>query len=223
MTGLFKRIYERFYFFLESWRYRCSACKVYKYPGACFENTSFDGHNTLFRNVSCIDCHIGEFTYIQNHSSLLKTKIGKFCSIADHVRTGFGNHPVNMVSTFPAFYYNTEAELKYSFCKSESQNEIYHKTKNGYLVEIGNDVWIGSHVLIMDGVVIGDGAVVAAGSVVTKDIPPYAIYGGVPAKLLRYRFDTDMIDSLLDYRWWDKDVNWIKDNFDKFVDPHALF
>lgn len=77
----------------------------------------------------------------------------------------------------------------------------------GYPVEIENDVWIGTSVIIMDGVKIGDGAILAAGSVVTNNVPPYAIVGGVPAKIMKYRFNSDEIEYLLSFKWWDKDEN----------------
>ena len=85
-------------------------------------------------------------------------------------------------------------------------------------IEIGNDVWIGDSAIIMDGVKIGDGSIIAAGAVVTKDVPPYAIVGGVPAKIIRYRFDEDDINFLLELSWWEKDKKWIKENAEKFSD-----
>lgn len=84
-------------------------------------------------------------------------------------------------------------------------------------IRIGNDVWIGDSAMLMDGIVIGDGAVVAADAVVTKDVPPYAIVGGVPAKLIRYRFeDQKTIQSLLDAKWWDQPIEWLQKNADAF-------
>ena len=90
-------------------------------------------------------------------------------------------------------------------------------------VHIGNDVWIGSNVIVVDGVTIGDGAIIAAGAVVTKDVPPYAIFGGIPAKLIRYRFDEQKIDFMLKFKWWDKEEKWLRKNvkdfhnIDKFI------
>ena len=89
-------------------------------------------------------------------------------------------------------------------------------------MSIGNDVWIGSDVRIIDGVSIGDGAVVAAGSVVTKDVPPYAIVGGVSSKIIRYRFDDATIKQLLELKWWNMHEDWIKENADKFTSIEAF-
>lgn len=83
-------------------------------------------------------------------------------------------------------------------------------------IGIGNDVWIGANVIILDGIEIGDGAVVAAGSVITKSVPPYAIVGGVPAKIIRYRFEKDKIEKLLILKWWDMDLAYLRKNFTKF-------
>ena len=88
--------------------------------------------------------------------------------------------------------------------------------------EVGNDVWIGENVFFQGGVIIGDGAVVLAGAVVTKDVPPYAIVGGVPAKVLKYRYDEETIKFLLSIKWWDKDVNWLRDNWQLLCDINRL-
>ena len=89
-------------------------------------------------------------------------------------------------------------------------------------VTIGNDVWIGNHVKILDGVRIADGAVVGAGAVVTKDLPPYSISAGVPARVMKYRFDEETVERLLDLKWWEKDENWIKEHIDEFDDAKGL-
>ena len=181
--------------------------------------SAFEGKNAVFANASVVDCEIGLCTYISNDTHLDRTKIGRYCSIADHVRTGFGTHPTHtVVSTFPSFYYDTK-NIPFSFM--EGQPPLYSvwryaDSNDRDLVEIGNDVWIGSHVLIMDGVKIGDGAIVAAGAVVTKNVEPYSIVGGVPAKHIKYRFTEEQRKALLAIKWWEKDFEWVKEHYMNF-------
>ena len=131
----------------------------------------------------------GKHSYISRDSSINRedTVIGSFCSISDGVRIGLAQHPTEFFSTSSYFY---------------DENNVLDRDFDKPCI-IGNDVWIGSDVLIMGGINIGDGAVLAAGAVVTRDVPPYAIVGGVPAKVLRYRFDEETIKELLELKWWD--------------------
>lgn len=133
--------------------------------------------------------------------------IGKFCSIANDVSIFLGgNHRIDWISTYPF------TELPNHFPKAE--NVKGHPATKGD-VRIGNDVWIGFGAVIMSGVTIGDGAVIAAKSVVTKNVLPYEIVGGNPAKHLKYRFDENMIKELLSIKWWNWDIDIIKENSDK--------
>ena len=137
---------------------------------------------------------LGDFSYISKNSTITHCTIGKFCSIGPNFCCGLGIHPTNGISTSPMFY-STEKQNGVSLCK-EKKTEEYKQTI------IGNDVFIGANVTVLDGVTIGDGAVVGAGAVVTKDIPPYAIAVGVPAKVSKYRFDSDLVTKLLKKEWW---------------------
>lgn len=102
------------------------------------------------------------------------------------------------------------------------QETRYVDTEGRFKVVIGNDVWIGAYAKIVEGVRIGDGAVIAAGAVVTKDVPPYAIVGGVPAKIIKYRFEEKQIKQLLELKWWNKDIAWLKTHAEKFRDVQEL-
>lgn len=201
--------------------------KVSFYKNARIYNSNFAGNNTLFTNAYVCDSYIGKGTYINSNSCIQKTLIGNYCSIADNVFIGFGTHPTkDFVSTYPAFYYNTTPQIGFSFHKDVSplfNVYTYADLKNKYLVQIGNDVWIGSHVLIMDGVKIGDGAIIAAGSIVTKNVAPYAIVAGVPAKTIRYRFSDLHIKFLLEFAWWNKNIDWIKENYIYFQNIDSFY
>lgn len=131
---------------------------------------------------------IGDGTYICSNTFIYNCeKIGKYCSIARDVAIGVGNHPTNWLLTTPLFYSKSRGIV--------SEN-LYIDTNSKKAVIIGNDVWIGTKAIILSGVKIGDGAIIAAGAVVTKDIEPYSIVGGVPAKIISYRFEKDIINKL---------------------------
>lgn len=182
-------------------------------------NVCFEGHNIINDDCSVQNCYLGRCTYINKGSQITSTRIGRFSSIADHVYTVIGNHPTSFfVSSYPSFYYDTSSQLGFTFHKGKPLFNVskYPKDENKYQIIIGNDVWIGSHVLILSGVKIGDGAIVAAGAVVTKDVAPYSIVGGVPAKLIRKRFDDDSISSLLKIKWWDLSLDKIRMKYMKF-------
>lgn len=124
---------------------------------------------------------------------IINTDIGAFCSIANNVVIGGGMHPINWVSTSPVFYEGRDS------VKSKFSN---HTREDAKKTIIQHDVWIGQGVFIKQGLKIGTGAVVGMGSVVTKDVLPYTIVGGVPAKLIRKRFDDNTINELLLSEWW---------------------
>ncbi len=147
------------------------------------------------RSVLC-DVKIGRCSYVAREAYLNDVIIGAFCSIGPRTMFGCGEHPVDRVSSSPAFY-STRKQCGITFAKTDSFVERK-------AISVGNDVWIGANVFVRDGVTIGDGAVIAAGAVVSKDVPPYAIVGGVPAKLIRSRYSKEMIASLREVAWW----NW---------------
>lgn len=169
---------------------------------------TFGVYNKLYDNVSLNKSTLGNFTYIAGNTSISRTTIGKFCSIGPDCKIGLGKHPTkDFVSTHPVFF-STLKQTQVSFADKNYFGEFED-------IEIGNDVWLGANVIVVGGVKIGDGVIVAAGSVVTKDIPPYAVVGGVPAKIIKYRFEKEKIEKLLEIKWWDMDVEYLKENFKK--------
>ena len=143
---------------------------------------------------------IGKYSYIGNNSFVIDTSIGNFTSIAPDCYIGGTEHPIEWVSTSPVFH-KWENLMKKNFAFNEF--DIFQKTT------IGNDVWIGNRVMIKAGVSIADGAVIGMGSIVTKDIGAYEIWAGNPARMIRKRFDNEIIEKLLESHWWsweDRDI-----------------
>ena len=159
----------------------------------------------IYRNVKIKGSRVGAYTYISVGTDIENAEIGKYCSIADHCRIGMSSHSLGYLSTSPIFTQSMNA-LQERWVKED----VFEHKSDDERVILGNDVWVGSHALIKGGVHIGDGACIAAGAVVVKDVPPYAIVGGVPAKVIKYRFSSDMIDRLLEIKWWDLDDSILK-------------
>ena len=180
-------------------------------------NSSFEGNN-IIGNETVFSGSLGFSSYIGARCNI-SAKIKRYSSISNDVSVIYYTHPLSpFVSTSPVFYSNAH-QCQYSFTEKKCfQDAIYADETNKIPVIIGNDVWIGAKVTILGGVKIGDGAVIAAGAVVTKDVPPYAIVGGIPAKLIRYRYDQDVIDMLMSFKWWDKNEEWIRKHLSAFQD-----
>jgi acetyltransferase-like isoleucine patch superfamily enzyme len=135
-------------------------------------------------------------TYIAETTRIGFTHIGAFSSIGPDVLIGgLGQHPTEQLSTHPAFY-SARGQSGKTFISTENTSELPRTV-------IGNDVWVGARSIILDGLHIGDGAIIAAGAVVTKSVPPYMIMGGVPARVIRPRFNDNVIAALIDWRWWE--------------------
>ena len=159
-------------------------------------NCKFEGDNTVGSDVSLSQMSLGRGSYIANGTAIKYTSIGRFCSIGPEALIGLSRHPMDMVSTSPAFYSTKRDACPLSF----NQIEVYAEQLE---TDIGNDVWVGARAVIVGGVTIGDGAVIASSAMVTKDVLPYSIVGGVPAKIISKRFTDEEIALLLSNPWWD--------------------
>ena len=212
---MFKRLLK--YLLLKSkWHNKLS----FDYSCRISMRSQFEGMNKIYANSS-FDGHIGKGSYIASNSHICGI-IGRFTSIASNCFVIQGIHPYTYpyVSTSPMFI-SLRKQNGYTFVNEQKIREIKY-AKDDYPIMIGNDCWIGANVAIIGGVTIGDGAVVLAGAVVTKDIPPYAIAGGIPAKILKYRYSKEDIDFLLKLQWWNKDADWLKANASLFLDIKKL-
>ena len=177
----------------------------------------FSGYNKLGNNTA-FHGFIGKYSYIGSHAKI-SAKIGNFWSIADDVETIQATHPIEVfVSTHPVFYSELQ-QCGTTFVLSQAFDEFRYKfPEEKIAIEIGNDVWIGKGAKLIGGIKIGTGAVILPYSVVTKDVSPYAIVGGIPAKFLRYRFSELEIKELFNSNWWNWSEDIIKDKLESFHD-----
>lgn len=168
-----------------------------------FKDSSIGKHSKINSRYVIFHTKIGNYTYIGQNSRISRTEIGNFCSIGPNFMCDTPLHPLNGVSTSPVFY-STIKQCGVSFTDENLATEFGH-------IQIGNDVFIGTNVTVLSNVIIGNGAVIAAGAVVTKDVPPYAVVGGVPARIIKYRFDKEIIEKMEGIKWWDWEENELKE------------
>jgi len=169
----------------------------------------------VFRGVRVYNSVIDSYSFIGSGSILVCAEIGKFCSIADNCSIGLSSHSLKNISTSPIF--TSKKNSTGSSWTSKNSFEENHK------VIIGNDVWIGTKVIIMGGIKLGNGVVIGAGSIVTKNIPDYAIAVGIPAKVIKYRFEQSIIMKLLEIKWWEMSENELKKNIKLFQIENVRF
>lgn len=166
------------------------SASIYSYASP---DSRFEGCNRLTGDALIQRSSLGFGSYV-NAARLNNCTVGRYCSIGFQALVGMGDHPTDLLSTYPAFYTASDP------CRLRWVAEtLFDELKP---VHIGSDVWIGARAVVIGGVSIGHGAIVAAGAVVTKDVPPYTIVGGTPARTIRTRFPQTVIDALLKIQWW---------------------
>jgi acetyltransferase-like isoleucine patch superfamily enzyme len=215
---------------LRTWLYKNTGIRLKKFSNEPLEQVKFlqfcKTHNIQIEKSASFQhflgaslgprSKIGAYTYMGPGTELMHdSKIGRYCSVASNVCLGLGPHPINWLSTHPfQFNFTTNPDSGYDPIRKD------YSPKVG--VTIGNDVWIGRGASLMSGVTIGDGAIIGAGSIVTKDIQPYTIVAGAPAKIIRHRFDESTIQELLNLKWWELDphdmLNVDLDNIHKTIE-----
>lgn len=165
-----------------------------KLQGTCVINCKLDVDSKVGKACNISQTTFGRYSYCGLECQIVNAEIGSFCSISDHVFIGGAEHPMDWLSTSPVFQNTRHSGPKKRFAKFDLP-----KTKKTI---IGNDVWIGHGVTIKQGVTVGNGAVIGSNALVTKDVQPYSVVGGVPAKIIKYRFDLPIINRLEEIQWW---------------------
>lgn len=169
---------------------------VKKSRGAAILNSEIDNTAKIESGSQIVNSVMQKHSFCGYNCEITNAEIGAFCSIANGVIIGGGMHPIDWLSTSPVFYAGRDS-VKAKFSE--------HERATPKKVVIGHDVWIGQNVLIKQGVIIGTGAVVGMGSVVTKNVEPYTIVAGCPAKAIKHRFDKELCQQLLNSKWWELD------------------
>jgi phosphonate metabolism protein (transferase hexapeptide repeat family) len=167
-------------------------------------------------NCSISESVVGDYTYTAGDVSIIYSEVGKFCSIASHARLNPGNHPMDRVTQ----HHMTYRRVQYGF--ADSDDAAFFDWRRAHKVTLGHDVWIGHGAIVLPGVSVGTGAVVGAGAVVTKDVVPYAIVGGVPAKPIRMRFSEATIRKLFRIAWWDWSREMLEERLEELNDLDAF-
>lgn len=181
-------------------------------PGAAIVDSSLGRYTELGADATIIESSMGDYSYAMARSHIIYSTIGKFVNIASDVRLNPGNHPTEWVSQHH-FQYRRQ---RYGF--DTNDDDSFFAWRRAQRVTIGHDVWLGHKAIVLPGTEVGNGAVVAAGAVVTKDVAPYSIVAGVPARLIRTRFPESIWNKLEQTAWWDWQHEVIKERLPDFRD-----
>lgn len=189
---------------------------------ACVEQSCIGDYTDIGPGWIVIESELGDYSYLAGSDGVaIYVTIGRFCSIASHVAINPGNHPMERVSQ----HHFTYRRRRYGLAATD--DEGFFDWRRGHRCRIGHDVWIGNGAKIMAGVNIGSGAVVGAGAVVTREVAPYQVVAGVPARPLRMRFPAYVVDKLLRIAWWDWDRPTLEarqgdfTNLDRFLEKYG--
>lgn len=201
--GKLKKFFQRIQLYIRLWKKRKSKVVRFIFTPNYVLDKGIGKNVYLGKNVEfCGEItkgYIDDYTYINGAYIYDNVYIGKFCSLANQICIGPGEHYLDRISTYPI-------QIR---TLNKGWDNVFPKNND---TVVGNDVWIGNSVTILSGVTIGDGAVIAAGAVVTKNVPPYAVVAGIPAKIIKYRFSNTTISKLMQLQWWNKDIDWMKKN-----------
>lgn len=193
------------------WKIRC---KHIAFTALWDRESSFTRYTHLLPGSKLHKVKVGKYSRVGFQTKITNATIGNFTAIGAESIIGLGQHPTNFLTSHSIFYKKG----------NWGWHDDWVKYPEGFVessvITIGNDVWIGRRTMIMDGVSIGDGAIIAGGAVVTKDVPPYAIVGGVPAKVIKYRFSEEMIKRLEEIKWWNLSDEEITKVIDLFHRPN---
>lgn len=181
------------------------------HPSARIRSSQLGAWTDIGPNCALLESSLDDYTYLAGDVAVIYSEIGKFCSIASHATINPGNHPMTRVTQ----HHLTYRRAQYGFGEEDA---AFFDWRRADKCVIGHDVWIGHGATILAGVTVGTGAVVGAGAVVSKNVAPYAIVGGVPARVIRKRFPDDIIEKLLRIAWWNWDRQTLLERFDDLLD-----
>ena len=180
------------------------------------EKTTLGAYTHVQAHSVFCDAIVGDYSYFAGYNQVFYANIGKFCSVASFARINTTNHPTYDRIAQHHFTYRSK---RFGFGEDDA---VFFEQRKGKAVTIGNDIWIGHNAIIMPGVTIGNGAVIGAGAVVTKDVEPYSVVVGVPAKKINMRFSEELIAKIEQSKWWDWEHETIKERLQDFRDLEAF-